>query len=145
MFACVGERELEPVIADPALEHGDQPSETKLVRQPGAIAGEYIVVLHAAPRARMAPALQQQLDATIDGLGSAYQATVGHRYGAALSGFAAKLTEQDALALAADTAVAFNEAGVSDGDPADRGDLGARSRRSGRAAARHVVPPARPR
>lgn len=78
----------------------------KLVRQPDRIAGSYIVVLRASINAAGA---RQDLDLAIDRLASAHGAVVEQRYAKVLDGFAARMTEADALALAADPAVAYVE------------------------------------
>jgi hypothetical protein len=76
---------------------------SKLIRHDHGIANEYIVVLKDEPE------LGANLDTTIGRLASLHSATIGHRYEAALRGFAAKMTEADALALADDHEVEFVE------------------------------------
>lgn len=81
----------------------------KLLRNATAIPGEYIVVFKEAPSASLSTAQAVAIQAQIDGLATKHNAKVTSRYTAALVGFAGKMTEADALALAEDPAVAFVE------------------------------------
>jgi MYXO-CTERM domain-containing protein len=74
------------------------------VRRAGAIANRYIVVLR--PGGRRARA---ELDRSISRLATTHAAAVATRYSAALEGFAAEMSEADALALAGDPEVAYVE------------------------------------
>ncbi|MGE0547002.1 MAG: S8 family peptidase [Kofleriaceae bacterium] len=84
---------------------------SKLIRRAeDAIADRYIVVLDAAPAvsgARARPVAD--VHAVMDRLATTHNAKIGHRYTAALHGFAATMTAAEAEALAADPAVAYVE------------------------------------
>ena len=72
-----------------------------------AIAHDYIVVLHAAPRNA-----RKRIETTVeaaDRLAATHGAAIGYRYSTALRGFSAAMTERDARALAADPDVALVE------------------------------------
>ncbi|MBA3394593.1 MAG: S8 family serine peptidase [Deltaproteobacteria bacterium] len=82
----------------------------KLVRHPGrAIPNEYIVILRGAPTASLAPAARTDVTATIDRLAATHGASVKHRYEGVLRGFSARLSADQAEALAADPAVELVE------------------------------------
>ncbi len=72
---------------------------------PQPIPDQYIVLLKGPPPAALATADRAAADATIDRLAAAHGAQVQRRYGAALRGFVARMTPEDAAALAADPAV----------------------------------------
>jgi subtilisin family serine protease len=102
--SCAAEPAL---LADDEAALGAAPPAARLVRQAGAIPGEYVVVLKAPAPAGLAA--QAALDASIGQLAGRYAARVTARYGAALAGFHAHMSEADALALAADPAVELVE------------------------------------
>ncbi|MGE0869636.1 MAG: S8 family serine peptidase [Kofleriaceae bacterium] len=82
---------------------------TKLIRHAVSIPDEYIVVMNNPTTARTSQHHGPDLDANIDRLATAHHASVTQRYGAAFAGFSATMSEQDALALAEDPAVAYVE------------------------------------
>lgn len=81
----------------------------KLLRSAKAIPGEYVVVLKGQASAQLSASAVAAVDASINSLAAKHNAAVKFRYTAALLGFSAKMTEADALALAADPSVAFVE------------------------------------
>ena len=113
LVACAEPLETEGEDAED-VEATDEPTADpppRLVRHADAITASYVVVLKS-PRHRRAAASPEdlaELDATIDRLASRHAARVGSRYAHALRGFAATMTEADALALTADPDVAFVE------------------------------------
>src|SRR5262245_38572104 len=104
-FVCVVS--LVGIVGCVAASSGDDGaavSETgSFIQRPGpaGIPDDYIVVLRPehAPHAA----------ATIDRLASAHGAAIHRRYGAALHGFAARMTEAEARALASEPEVALVE------------------------------------
>ena len=97
------------VSAAPA---GDAPAPgpgVKLLRVADKVPGEYVVVLKGKASSTLSASAAAAVDATINSLASKHNAEVGFRYTAALLGFSAKMSEADALALAADPSVAFVE------------------------------------
>ncbi|HTL35277.1 MAG TPA: S8 family serine peptidase [Kofleriaceae bacterium] len=79
----------------------------KLVHHADAVPGEYIVVLANAPAAT-ADDRAKAAEAS-DRLASLHGAAIQHRYASALRGFSARLTSEQAEALAQDPAVAYVE------------------------------------
>ncbi len=96
-------------FAAPAEEATVPGSGVKLLRSSKAIPGEYVVVLKGQASAHLSTSAVVAVDATISSLAAKHNAAVKFRYTAALLGFSAKMTEADALALAADPSVAFVE------------------------------------
>ncbi|MGE3546283.1 MAG: S8 family serine peptidase [Kofleriaceae bacterium] len=101
-------------LSDPAVITTDPA--TKLIRHVDRIDREYIVVLRSQPRTRMAPELHAAADAelatTVDRLAATYPIAIGNRYAAALHGFGATMSEDDAIGLANDPDVEFVEENV---------------------------------
>jgi MYXO-CTERM domain-containing protein len=81
----------------------------KLLRVADKVPGEYVVVLKGKASSTLSASAAAAVDTTINSLASKHNAEVGFRYTAALLGFSAKMSEADALALAADPSVAFVE------------------------------------
>jgi MYXO-CTERM domain-containing protein len=81
----------------------------KFLRNATAIPGEYIVVFKQTPSAKISTSQAVAIEAQIDSLATKHNAKVTSRYTAALVGFAAKMSEADALALAEDPSVSFVE------------------------------------
>lgn len=97
------------LLAPRADASPDSGPSAKFLRNASAIPGEYIVVFKEAPSSKMSAAAVAAVDAQIDSLASKHNAKVSSRYTAALVGFAGKMSEADALALADDPSVAFVE------------------------------------
>jgi MYXO-CTERM domain-containing protein len=102
------------LAATPALLLGLTPSveaapATKFLRTAEAVPGEYIVVMKGNASPQMASAQLAAFDAAVNSLAVKHNATVASRYNSALLGFAAKMTEADAVALSEDPSVAFVE------------------------------------
>jgi subtilisin family serine protease len=123
-----------PASADPSGDPGDGRQRPGVRAAPDdiAIPDQYIVVLKGAPAAQLAAADRAAVAATVDGpshrpgaaprgpadpglvdrLAAAHGAEVVRRFDAALRGFSARMTAEDAAALAADPAVAYVEQDV---------------------------------
>jgi Subtilase family/Peptidase inhibitor I9 len=103
-----------PASAEPAPSAGpaaraEGAPKLKLRRSARPVPGEYIVVLAGQPSAKLSAAAATAVTATIDSLAARHGAQVTSRYSAALLGFAARMSEAEAQALAEDPAVDFVE------------------------------------
>jgi subtilisin family serine protease len=85
------------------------PGTGSILKSANAIPGSYIVVLKDKAAGGRAGTAQAGVAAVAKTLAGRYGATVTHTYGDALNGFAAKLSEKDALRLAADPSVEYVE------------------------------------
>jgi subtilisin family serine protease len=83
------------------------PKKQKLHKKEKAVPGNYIVVLDDTAAGE--PGAFSQADQLTDVLVSAYGGKVKRRYKAALNGYAAEMTEEEALALSEDPRVQFVE------------------------------------
>src|SRR5262245_24204500 len=103
----------EPAVLDPNVDRAPIAPDHKLPKLVddgrGALDGEYVVVLHGAPLARLAAGQRAGVEAAIDRLAASHGAEIRHRYTTAVHGFSARMTEADARALADDPDVAFVE------------------------------------
>jgi subtilisin family serine protease len=84
-----------------------KPKGQKLHKKEKAIPGNYVVVLDNTAAGE--PGLYSQADQVTDVLVAAYGGKVKKRYKAALNGYAAEMTEDEALALSEDPRVQFVE------------------------------------
>jgi uncharacterized protein (TIGR03382 family) len=100
LLACLDQSTVEPILPDTESAPVATVVGSKFSATPGGIENEYIVMLKGTPHARMAPAQRLEIDATIDRLAVMHHATIERRYTTALRGFAARMPEADARALA---------------------------------------------
>ena len=90
LLACVDQPVDDGVVDLPVAHLQTQPAPAKFVPKPDGIAGEWIVVMHGTPNTCVS---KLELDASIDRVAARHNARVEKRFGAALRGFSARMSE----------------------------------------------------